>query len=85
MTVAGAPPRAVEIERLKRHYLSQDIGQLLEDRNVNFAQEIKFIPSDSQFKTIYDLWKFDDDSFDCRTVEVWLSIGIDKDGRNTGR
>jgi dynein heavy chain len=84
ITPVGVAPRAIEVERLKRTYQSKDITQLLTERGVDYAQEIGFVPTNVEFPPIFQLWDFDDDSFDSRTVEEWLSIGRDAQGSMIG-
>ncbi|EAY19693.1 Dynein heavy chain family protein [Trichomonas vaginalis G3] len=84
ITPPDVTPRSIEVERLKRLYQSMDIAQLLSDRGINYAQEIMFVPNESTFKPIFQLWSFDDDSFDCRTVENYLEIGKDENGKQAG-
>lgn len=84
ITPYGVTPRAIEVERRKRLYQSLDIAQLLVERGINYPQEIMFVQSDLAFKPIFQLWTFDDDSFDCRTVEDYLEIGLNSEGVQTG-
>jgi len=83
-TPIGVAPRPIEVERLKRLYRSMDINQLLLDRGINYSQEIMFSPNEAPFRPIFELWAFDDDSFDCRTAHDYLSIGLDSKNRQAG-
>jgi len=80
----GVAPRGIYVERLKRLYLSMDIEKLLAERNVNFALEAGFLATEVQFPPIFELWDFDDDKFDPRTVEEWLGIGMNESGEMIG-
>ena len=84
ITPPNVAPRAIEVERLKRLYRSMDIAKLLEDRGVDYPQEIEFVPNNAEFPPIFKLWDFDDDAFDPRTVEEWLALGIDDKGVMSG-
>jgi hypothetical protein len=61
-TPAGEVPRRVQIERKKRLYASQDIGELLQAEGVN-----SFLHQPSGLELSY----FDNREYDSRTFEEW--------------
>jgi len=61
-TPAGDVPRRVQIERKKRLYASQDIGELLQAEGVN-----TFLHQPSGLELSY----FDDREYDSRTFDEW--------------
>lgn len=84
----GQCPRKIEIERRRRLYLSLDISQLLENEGVNSNdlmprhQDPANMPTieqnkDPLFPVYLPLETFDDEEYDCRTPEEWLSLGVE--------
>ncbi|KAH0794861.1 dynein heavy chain 1, axonemal [Histomonas meleagridis] len=84
ITPPGVTPRSIEVERLKRQYQQMDISQLLIERGIDYPQEIGVTEMNTEFPPIFQLWDFDDDSFDPRTTDEWLSIGLNSDGTMGG-
>ena len=77
-------PNSIEIERLKRQYQEMDVSKLLIERDIDYPQEIGLTENNTGFPPIFQLWDFDDDSFDPRTTNEWLSIGRNSDGKMIG-
>ncbi|XP_071452908.1 dynein axonemal heavy chain 1-like [Hetaerina americana] len=79
--------RKVEVERRRRRFQSQDINTLLESKNIDKS---KLIPSADlknllTFEEIHginhianfsSLEYYDDEVFDCRTPNEWMSLGM---------
>uniref|UniRef100_A0A8C5T8B7 Dynein axonemal heavy chain 1 n=1 Tax=Malurus cyaneus samueli TaxID=2593467 RepID=A0A8C5T8B7_9PASS len=84
----GQNPRKVEVERRRRLYLSFDIAELLASKGIDSNQlmprhyDPDNIPpieetKDSVFPIYLPLNVFDNDEFDCRTPEEWISLGLE--------
>ncbi|NXP23035.1 DYH1 protein, partial [Scytalopus superciliaris] len=84
----GQRPRKVEVERRRRLYLSLDIAELLANKGVDSNQlmprhyDPDNIPAieetkDSVFPIYLPLKVFDNDEYDCRTPEEWISLGLE--------
>nr|XP_033782541.1 dynein heavy chain 1, axonemal isoform X1 [Geotrypetes seraphini]XP_033782544.1 dynein heavy chain 1, axonemal isoform X1 [Geotrypetes seraphini]XP_033782545.1 dynein heavy chain 1, axonemal isoform X1 [Geotrypetes seraphini]XP_033782546.1 dynein heavy chain 1, axonemal isoform X1 [Geotrypetes seraphini]XP_033782547.1 dynein heavy chain 1, axonemal isoform X1 [Geotrypetes seraphini] len=88
VVASGNCPRKVEIERRKRHYLSQNINQLLADEGIDSNLLIPRHPDMENLPTIeknkgaplpvyLPLEVFDDEEFDCRIPEEWMRLGYE--------
>ncbi|NWW01353.1 DYH1 protein, partial [Oreocharis arfaki] len=86
--IPGQNPRKVEEERRRRLYLSFDIAELLASKGIDSNQlmprhyDPDNIPpieetKDSVFPIYLPLKVFDDDEYDCRTPEEWISLGLE--------
>uniref|UniRef100_A0A8C3XBZ8 Dynein axonemal heavy chain 1 n=1 Tax=Cyanoderma ruficeps TaxID=181631 RepID=A0A8C3XBZ8_9PASS len=86
--VPGQNPRKVEVERKRRLYLSFDIAELLASKGIDSNQlmprhyDPDNIPpieetKDTVFPIYLPLQVFDNDEFDCRTPEEWISLGLE--------
>ncbi|RMC00001.1 hypothetical protein DUI87_23409 [Hirundo rustica rustica] len=84
----GQNPRKVEVERRRRLYLSFDIAELLASKGIDSNQLMPrhYDPDnmpplektkDSVFPIYLPLQVFDNDEFDCRTPEEWISLGLE--------
>ncbi|NXG03554.1 DYH1 protein, partial [Sakesphorus luctuosus] len=84
----GQSPRKVEIERRRRLYLTFDIAELLASKGIDSNQlmprhyDPDNIPAieetkDSVFPIYLPLKVFDNDEYDCRTPEEWISLGLE--------
>ncbi|XP_038005283.1 dynein heavy chain 1, axonemal [Motacilla alba alba] len=84
--VPGQNPRKVEVERRRRLYLTFDIAELLASKGIDSNQLMPrhYDPDDmppieetkdSVFPIYLPLQVFDNDEFDCRTPEEWMSLG----------
>ncbi|NXW71507.1 DYH1 protein, partial [Hirundo rustica] len=84
----GQNPRKVEVERRRRLYLSFDIAELLSSKGIDSNQLMPrhYDPDnmpplektkDSVFPIYLPLQVFDNDEFDCRTPEEWISLGLE--------
>ena len=74
----GKAPRRIEIERRKRLFLAQDIEELLRQDGVDFNV---MVPEEK--RSYLPLAAFDDDTFDSRTTEEWLTLRM-QHGENLG-
>ncbi|XP_051777061.1 dynein axonemal heavy chain 1 [Erpetoichthys calabaricus] len=87
IVLPGQCPRKIEIERRRRQYLSQDISLLLEEAGIDSNM---LMPRLSKAKSWSAMEKgaplplpylplevFDDEGFDCRSPDDWLSLGFD--------
>ncbi|NXS08082.1 DYH1 protein, partial [Neodrepanis coruscans] len=86
--VPGQCPRKVEIERRRRLYLTFDITELLASKGIdsNELMPRHYDPDnmptieetkDSVFPIYLPLKVFDNDEYDCRTPEEWISLGLE--------
>ncbi|NXF14818.1 DYH1 protein, partial [Rhodinocichla rosea] len=86
--VPGQNPRKVEVERRRRLYLTFDIAELLASKGIDSNQLMPrhYDPDnmppieetkDSVFPIYLPLQVFDNDEFDCRTPEEWMSLGLE--------
>ncbi|NWI60614.1 DYH1 protein, partial [Calyptomena viridis] len=84
----GKCPRKVEIERRRRRYLKFDIAELLASKGIDSNElmprhsDPDNMPTieetkDSVFPIYLPLNVFDNDEFDCRTPEEWISLGLE--------
>ncbi|XP_019331155.1 dynein axonemal heavy chain 1 [Alligator mississippiensis] len=84
----GQCPRKIEIERRRRLYLKLDIAQLLANEGIDSNQlmprhqDPDSLPTieqkqDPVFPIYLPLKIFDDEEYDCRTPEEWISLGLD--------
>ncbi|NWR83166.1 DYH1 protein, partial [Furnarius figulus] len=84
----GQSPRKVEVERRRRLYLTLDIAELLSSKGIDSSQlmprhyDPDNIPAieetkDSVFPIYLPLKVFDNDEYDCRTPEEWISLGLE--------
>ncbi|KAM9533492.1 LOW QUALITY PROTEIN: dynein axonemal heavy chain 1 [Guaruba guarouba] len=84
----GQCPRSIEIERRRRLYLSFDIAQLLASKGIDSNQLMARHHDPDNTPTIKDkkdplfpiflsLKIFDDEEYDCRTPEEWISLGLE--------
>ncbi|NXY87439.1 DYH1 protein, partial [Alcedo cyanopectus] len=82
----GQRPREVEIERRRRLYLTFDIAQLLASKGIDSNQLMPRHHDPDNMPTIQEkkdpvfgiylpLKIFDDEEYDCRTPEEWISLG----------
>ena len=85
-TARGWIPRTVALSRVRDQYDSSNLIQLLRDAGIDYFKvtpggTIPDAPSsDSVFHSYLPLEAFDDDAFDERSPEDWLSLGVDTDG-----
>nr|XP_013047409.2 dynein axonemal heavy chain 1 isoform X1 [Anser cygnoides]XP_047928500.1 dynein axonemal heavy chain 1 isoform X1 [Anser cygnoides]XP_047928502.1 dynein axonemal heavy chain 1 isoform X1 [Anser cygnoides]XP_047928506.1 dynein axonemal heavy chain 1 isoform X1 [Anser cygnoides] len=84
----GQCPQRIEVERRRRLYLSFDIAQLLASEGIDSNQ---LMPrhhdsenmltieekKDPVFPTYLPLKIFDNEEYDCRTPEEWISLGLE--------
>ncbi|NXB67458.1 DYH1 protein, partial [Struthidea cinerea] len=86
--IPGQNPRKVEEERRRRLYLTFDIAELLASKGIDSNQlmprhyDPDNIPpieetKDSVFPIYLPLKVFDNDEYDCRTPEEWISLGLE--------
>ncbi|NWI86599.1 DYH1 protein, partial [Pitta sordida] len=84
----GQTPRKVEIERRRRLYLTFDIAELLASKGIDSNElmprhyDPDNLPTiektkDSVFPIYLPLKVFDNDEYDCRTPEEWISLGLE--------
>ncbi|NWS42357.1 DYH1 protein, partial [Probosciger aterrimus] len=84
----GQCPRRIEIERRRRLYLSFDIAQLLASKGIDSNQLMPRHHDPDNMPTIEDkkdllfpiylpLKIFDNEEYDCRTPEEWISLGLE--------
>ncbi|XP_029908318.1 dynein heavy chain 1, axonemal [Myripristis murdjan] len=90
ITMPGERPRRAEIERRRREYLKLDIVQLLAEKGINSNLLMpRHQSSGNQHVTTPDNYAppvsnylpleiFDNEDYDCRTPEDWLSLGYDE-------
>ncbi|KAF5403840.1 Dynein heavy chain axonemal [Paragonimus heterotremus] len=80
-------PRKLQIERRKRRYQSQSLQSILENEyNIKECDLIARFMDDNkdskgEWNTYLPLEYFDDETFDPRTPEDWLSMGLEGDVR----
>ncbi|XP_010013568.1 PREDICTED: dynein heavy chain 1, axonemal-like, partial [Nestor notabilis] len=84
----GQCPRRIEIERRRRLYLTFDIAQLLASKGIDSNQLMPRHHDPDNMPTIEDkkdllfpiylpLKIFDNEEYDCRTPEEWISLGLE--------
>ncbi|NXC17890.1 DYH1 protein, partial [Corythaeola cristata] len=84
----GQCPRRVETERRRRLYLTFDIAQLLASKGIESNELIPRHHDPDNMPTIVEkkdpvfpiylpLEIFDDNEYDCRTPEEWISLGLE--------
>uniref|UniRef100_A0A3Q3STI9 Dynein, axonemal, heavy chain 1 n=1 Tax=Mastacembelus armatus TaxID=205130 RepID=A0A3Q3STI9_9TELE len=76
--IPGQIPRKLEIERRRREYLNIDFEQLLEENGVDSNLIMPRHPNSSPANPAspyLSLEIFDNDEYDCRTPEDWLTLG----------
>ncbi|KFZ54338.1 Dynein heavy chain 1, axonemal, partial [Podiceps cristatus] len=84
----GQCPRQVEVERRRRLHLTFDIAQLLASKGIDSNQlmprhhDPDNMPTieekkDPVFPIYLPLKIFDNDDYDCRTPEEWISLGLE--------
>ncbi|NWU63518.1 DYH1 protein, partial [Pterocles burchelli] len=84
----GQCPREIEVERRRRQYLTLDIAQLLASKGIDSNQLMPRhhnpdnMPTiekkqDPVFPIYLHLKIFDNDEYDCRTPEEWISLGLE--------
>ncbi|XP_037242845.1 dynein heavy chain 1, axonemal [Falco rusticolus] len=84
----GQCPRKVEVERMRRLYLTFDIAELLASEGIDSNQlmprhhDPDNMPTveekkDPIFPIYLPLKIFDNDEYDCRTPEEWISLGLE--------
>ncbi|NWX05348.1 DYH1 protein, partial [Caloenas nicobarica] len=89
----GQCPRRIEIERRRRLYLSFDIAQLLASKGIDSNQLMPrhYDPdnmptiaerADPIFPIYLPLKIFDNNEYDCRTLEEWISLGLEPGSRD---
>jgi dynein heavy chain, axonemal len=72
----GKTPREIAVRRKRRQYQSQSVTALLEERGVDYTLGN---PASKQF----DLERFDDEEYEVRSAQAWLSLG-EVDGQMMG-
>ncbi|NXI29959.1 DYH1 protein, partial [Sterrhoptilus dennistouni] len=86
--VPGQNARKVEVERKRRLYLSFDIAELLASKGIDSNQLMprhydpdNIPPIEEAKETVFPIYLplqvFDNDEFDCRTPEEWISLGLE--------
>ncbi|KAM6256563.1 LOW QUALITY PROTEIN: dynein axonemal heavy chain 1 [Porphyrio hochstetteri] len=89
----GQCPRKIEVERRRQLYLSFDIEQLLASEGIDSNQlmprhhDPDSMPTieekkDPIFPLYLPLKVFDNDEYDCRTPEEWISLGLEPGSPN---
>ncbi|XP_009915551.2 dynein axonemal heavy chain 1 [Haliaeetus albicilla] len=84
----GQCPRKIEVERRRQLYLTFDIAQLLASKGIDSNQlmprhhDPDNMPAieekkDPIFPVYLPLNIFDNDEYDCRTPEEWISLGLE--------
>ncbi|XP_045153350.1 dynein axonemal heavy chain 1 [Echinops telfairi] len=84
----GQCPRKIEIERRKRQYMRLDIEKLLAEEGVDSNKLMPRHPDpedpqtieqghDPLFPVYLPLKIFDNEDFDCRTPQEWISMGLE--------
>uniref|UniRef100_A0A8C2YBK7 Dynein axonemal heavy chain 1 n=1 Tax=Coturnix japonica TaxID=93934 RepID=A0A8C2YBK7_COTJA len=84
-TLPGKCPRTIEIERKRKLYLSLDINQLLDSEGIDSNQltprhhDPGSVPDvvGKEYPIYLPLKIFDDEEYDCRTPEEWISLGLE--------
>lgn len=84
-TVTGTIPRKLEIERRRREYLKLNLEKLLEENGIasnSLVQRSLGSNNDSvsPVSPYLPLEIFDNEEFDCRTPEDWISLGVEGSG-----
>ncbi|NXP72200.1 DYH1 protein, partial [Ramphastos sulfuratus] len=89
----GQCPRAIEVERKRRLYLTFDIAQLLASKGIDSNELVPRhhdpgnMPTirerkDPVFPVYLPLKVFDDKDYECRTPEEWISLGLEPGSRD---
>ncbi|NXV43351.1 DYH1 protein, partial [Uria aalge] len=89
----GQCSQKMEIERRRRRYLTFDIAQLLANKGIDSNQlmprhhDLDNMPTieekkDPVFPIYLPLKIFDNDEYDCRTPEEWISLGLEPGSRD---
>ncbi|NXK54576.1 DYH1 protein, partial [Chauna torquata] len=89
----GQCPRRIEIERRRRLYLTFSIAQLLASEGIDSNQlmprhhDPETMPAieekkDPIFPIYLPLKIFDNEEYDCRTPEEWISLGLEPGSHN---
>ncbi|NXJ42006.1 DYH1 protein, partial [Ciconia maguari] len=89
----GQCPRKIEVERRRRTYLTLDIAQLLASKGIDSNQLMPRHRDPDNMPTIEEkkdpifpiylpLKIFDNDEYDCRTPEEWISLGLEPGSHN---
>ncbi|XP_053933024.1 dynein axonemal heavy chain 1 [Cuculus canorus] len=84
----GQCPRKIEVERRRRLYLTFDIAELLASKGIDSNQLMPRHRKPDNMPTIEEkrdpvfpiylpLTIFDNDDYDCRTPEEWISLGLE--------
>ncbi|NXP52104.1 DYH1 protein, partial [Heliornis fulica] len=83
----GQCPRKIEVERRRRLYLSFDIAQLIASKGIDSNQLMprhhdpdsmsNIEKKDPVFPLYLPLKIFDNNEYDCRTPEEWISLGLE--------
>ncbi|NXN35167.1 DYH1 protein, partial [Rhinoptilus africanus] len=84
----GQCSRKMEVEKRRRRYLTFDIAQLLANKGIDSNQlmprhhDLDNMPTieekkDPVFPIYLPLKIFDNDEYDCRTPEEWISLGLE--------
>ncbi|XP_062252615.1 dynein axonemal heavy chain 1 [Platichthys flesus] len=84
-TIPGQIPRKLAIERCRREYLSLDFENLLKEKGIDSNLIMQRHPSNgdehlttpSKHLPDLPLEIFDNDDYDCRTPDDWLTLGND--------
>ncbi|XP_072203968.1 dynein axonemal heavy chain 1 [Excalfactoria chinensis] len=84
-TLPGQCPRSIEIERKRKLYLSLDITQLLASEGIDSNQltprhqDPGSVPAvvGKEYPIYLPLKIFDNEEYDCRTPEEWISLGLE--------
>ena len=82
--LSGQTPRKVEMERRRRDYARQEITELIEEQGEesrrlvpNATASSKPKPGSWNFPSFLPLECFDNESFDPRTPEEWMGLGLE--------
>uniref|UniRef100_G1MWR4 Dynein axonemal heavy chain 1 n=1 Tax=Meleagris gallopavo TaxID=9103 RepID=G1MWR4_MELGA len=89
-TLPGQCPRSIEIERRRQLYLTLDITQLLASEGLDSNQLIPrhydpdSVPAieEKKYPIHLPLKIFDNEEYDCRTPEEWISLGLEPGSRD---
>uniref|UniRef100_A0A8V1A4F4 Dynein axonemal heavy chain 1 n=1 Tax=Gallus gallus TaxID=9031 RepID=A0A8V1A4F4_CHICK len=84
-TLPGQCPRSIEIERRRQLYLSLDITQLLASEGIDSNQltqrhydpDSESAIEEKKYPIHLPLKIFDNEEYDCRTPEEWISLGLE--------
>merc|ERR1712146_36391 len=86
----GAVPRRIEVERRKRQFAAKTIAELLSEADIANHELLPAGPFrvEAQHLDTYNAFLplefFDDDDFDDRLPEEWVSLGVDEQGQMLG-